>query len=228
MDKGIARISMRFIIALFFTLFLGGCSLFGKGEKPEKPPEELMSEGMSQFADGNYTKAAEHFQELKDRYPYSKLAIHAELKLADALFKKKEFEEAVEAYKEFENLHPKNISIPYVIYQQGMCYFLRMRTIDRDQSNTKRALEEFERLKRAYPADPYSKKAGINMEKCLASLAEHEFYVGHFYFKNGHYVAALKRFEYLIEQYPDHGPHAKARIYIARCKEKLAKEESLQ
>lgn len=224
MDKGIVHIPMRFEIALLLILFFGGCSLFGKGEKPEKPPEELMSEGMSQFADGNYTKAAEYFQELKDRYPYNKLAIHAELKLADALFKKKEYEEAVEAYKEFENLHPKNISISYVIYQQGMCYFLRMRTIDRDQSNTKRALEEFERLKRTFPGDPYSEKARINIERCLVSLAEHEFYVGHFYFKNGHYVAALNRFEYLITQYPDHGPHEKARIYIARCKEKLAKE----
>jgi outer membrane protein assembly factor BamD len=228
MHKGIVGILMRVIITLLLIVFWSGCSLFRKGEKPERPPEELMIQGMSRFADGDYTKAAEHFQELKDRYPYSKLAIHAELKLADALFKKKEFEEAVEAYKEFENLHPKNRFIPYVIYQQGMCYFLKMRTIDRDQSNTKRALEEFERLKRIYPTDPYSENARANIEKCLLSLAEREFYVGHFYFKYGHYNAALRRFEYLIAQYPDHGPHEKARIYIAKCKEKLAREKSLQ
>jgi len=44
------------------------------------------------------------------------LAVQAELKLADALFKKKEFEEALEVYREFEKLHPKNKSIPYVVY----------------------------------------------------------------------------------------------------------------
>ena len=134
-----------FKILIFFQVLiflLSGCSLFGiGGKKPEKSPEELMNQGMSEFEDGDYTYAVEAFQKLKDRYPYSKLAIQAELKMADALFKKKEFEEALEAYVEFEKLHPKNKSIPYVIYQQGMCNFLRISTIDRDQTSTKNALK---------------------------------------------------------------------------------------
>jgi outer membrane protein assembly factor BamD len=218
----------RAIIALLLISFCGGCSLFGKGKKPEKSPEELMSEGMSKFADGYYEDAAERFQELKDRYPYSNLAIYAELRLADSLLKKEDFEEAIEVYREFESLHPKNKSIPYVIYQQGMCYFLRMKTIDRDQTYARKALEEFERLRREFPDDQYSMKAGDHIERCLTSLAEHEFYVGHFYFRYGHYEAALKRFSYLIEHYPEHGPREKALAYIAKCKERLARGKPSQ
>ncbi len=215
----------RLILIQVAIFLLSGCSIFGLGgEEEEKPPEELMSEGMSAFRDGDYTEAAESFQNLKDRYPYSKLAIKAELKWADAIFKSRDFEEALEAYKEFEMLHPKNESIPYVIYQQGMCSFLRMGSIDRDQTNTKNALKEFERLRREFPTDPFSLMARRRIRKCLINLAEYEFYVGHFYFKAGRYQAALKRFEYLITHYPDYGQYEKTFTYIAKSKEKLSEQ----
>lgn len=228
MNGRVVNILRKFIFFQVLVFLLSGCSLFGfGGKKPEKSPEELMNQGMSEFEDGDYSYAVEAFQKLKDRYPYSKLAIQAELKMADALFKKKEFEEALKTYIEFERLHPKNKSIPYVIYQQGMCSFLRISTIDRDQTSTKNALKEFKRLREEFPENPFSLLAQRNMRKCYSSLAEYEFYVGYFYFKSGYYMAALKRFEYLIIQYPDLGQHGKALIYIARCREKLAEEKSL-
>jgi len=151
-----------------------------------------MNQGMSKFEDGNYSDAVEAFQKLKDRYPYSNFAIQAELKMADALFKKEEFEEAFEAYIEFERLHPKNKSIPYVIYRQGMCNFLRISTVDRDQTSTKNALREFKRLRKKFPENPFSLLAQRNMRKCYSTLAEYEFYVGYFYFKSGYYMAAFE------------------------------------
>lgn len=228
MNQRVAVIVKRLILILVLAFFMSGCSVFGLGgKKREKSPEELMSEGISAFEDGNYIKAATSFQNLKDRYPYSTLAVQAELRLADALFKRKEFEQALEAYKEFEGLHPKNKSIPYVIYQQGMCNFLRMNAIDRDQTNTKKALKEFERLSKEFPKDPFALMARRRIRKCLINLAEYEFYVGHFYFKTGRYLAALNRFEYLITHYPDHGQYEKTLIYMAKCKEKLSEQKAV-
>jgi outer membrane protein assembly factor BamD len=227
MKRGTAHILEWTIIALFMISFCTGCSWLGKG-RPDKSPEQLMSEGISEFAEGSYEEAAERFRELRDRYPYSNLAVHAELKLADSLLEDEQYEEAIEAYREFENLHPKNTAIPYVIYQQGMCYFLRIRTIDRDQSNTVKALHEFERLIRIFPDDQYSLKAKDHIEKCITNLAEHEFYVGHFYFRYGHYEAALKRFTDLLERYPDHSQREKTLAYIAECKERLSQETPTQ
>jgi len=175
----VAYLVNRFILIQLLIILCTGCSWFAE-KKPEKSPEELMSEGISAFEDGDYAEAAESFQKLKDRYPYSKLAVQAELKLADALFKRRKFEEALEAYKEFEKLHPKNKSIPYVIYQQGMCSFLRMNSIDRDQASTKKALKQFERLGREFPTDQFSLQAQRRIRECLINLAEYEFYVGHF------------------------------------------------
>jgi len=197
----------RFILIQVAIFLLSGCSLFGiGGEEPEKPPEELMREGMSAFRDGDYTEAAESFQNLKDRYPYSKLAVQAELKLADAIFKRKEFEEALETYK---------------------CSFLRMNTTDRDQTSTKEALKEFERLGREFPTNLFALMAQRRIRRCLINLAEYEFYVGHFYFKTGRYLAALRRFEYLITHYPDYGQYGKTLFYIAKCKEKLSGQKAV-
>ena len=219
---------LRVIVIFFFLLScMSGCSFLGFGKKDRQDsPEELMSKGMNEFRKGDYKEAVELFQKLKDRYPYSKLAVHAELKLADSLFKRKEFEEAAETYIEFERLHPRNEAIPYVIYQQGMCHFLRMGKIDRDQTSTKNAVKEFERLQRKFPDDPFSMMAERRIRKCISNLAEHEFYVGRFYYKSGHYVAALKRFEYLINHYPDAGQYEETLVYISKCKEKLAEQKA--
>lgn len=229
MSRNLGYIFKKVIFIFLLSFVLYGCALFRSETKEyESSPEELMREGLSEFEDGDYSEAADFFQKLKDRYPYSKLAVEAELKFADSLFKKKAFEEALEVYNEFERLHPTNKFIPYVIYQQGMCHFLMINTIDRDQTPTENALKEFERLVKEFPDNIFSLKAQRNIRVCLRNLAEYEFYIGKFYFKSGHYSAALKRFEYIIAQYPDLGQYDKALVYIARCKEKLADHKSLQ
>lgn len=228
MTKSMIAACKRCIVIQVLLLLLVGCSLFGTGKnEPEKTPEELMSQGISEFRDGDYQDAVESFQKLKDRYPYSTLAVRAQLKMADALFEREIFEEALQAYIEFERLHPKNKSIPYTIYQQGMCHFLRMSSIDRDQTSTKNALKEFERLCKEFPKNQFCMQAQRNIRACYSHLAEHEFYVGRFYFKSGRYLAALRRFEYLIKNYPDLGLHKKALSYISRCRNKLAEEKPL-
>ena len=185
-------------------------------------PEELMSEGMEDIETGNYKSAIEKFQELKDRYPYSHYAIEAELKIADTYYKKKDYDSAFHAYDEYEKLHPKDKNIPYAIYQKGMCHFKRVESIDRDQSHTLSAKDEFERIIKRFPKDDYANRARRNIRQCLIFLAEYELYVGQFYFKKGKYKAAMARLIYLISNYPDMGQYRKALEYISICKEKLA------
>ena len=204
-----------FIGCLVLLFFLTGCSWFQT--KEEKPAQELASDGMEAFKKGKYDKAIESFQKIKDWYPFSKYAILAELKIADAHFNLEEYEEAVFAYEEFENLHPRNEAIPYVIYQIGRCYFVQIKTIDRDQTSSQKALDTFNRLIKQFPEDTYAARAGEHIKKCIQALAGHEFYVGLFYFKGKHYKAAQKRFEVVLNKYPDVGLHYKALQYLARA-----------
>ena len=209
------RSSLLTIIALVL-LTLSGCAWFGK-DKPEKPAQQLVEEGVKDYDRGNYKDALESFQQLRDWYPFSKYAILAELRIADAHYHLLEYPEAVTAYEEFERLHPRNEAIPYVIYQIGLCHFEQIDTVDRDQTSARKAMETFQRLIRQHPDDPYSKKAGANLVTCIQSLAGHEYYVGQFYYKRKYYKAALYRFLAVINQYPDVGYHRMALKYIAEC-----------
>ena len=212
----------RLLIILVVVLTASGCALFETREN--RTALELAQEGMANYDSGNYAKAIDRFETLKDWYPFSKYAMLAELKIADAHYHRQEFEDAILAYEEFENLHPRNEAIPYVIYQIGRCYFDRMDTIDRDQSTAIKAIEVFQRLIQQFPDDIYAKRAGHHLTEALKTIAGHEFYVGMFYFKNKRYKAALNRFESVVTDYLDTGVHYEALRHIALCEEKLKQE----
>lgn len=209
-------------LGLISLLILSGCS--GSGIKEEKSAEELADDGMNQFKKKRFRTSIESFEKLKDWYPFSKFAILAELKIAEAHYSLKEYEDAILAYEEFENLHPRNESIPYVIYQIGRCYFDQIDTVDRDQTPAQKALDAFKRLKNQFPGNSYSNKAEEHIKKCLESLAEHELYVGLFYYKSKHYKAALHRFKLILSDYPDAKVYQKALHYVSLCEEMLAKQ----
>lgn len=214
------------LLGVTAILLLGACSTIDKfiGEDKEKDPDQLMQDGLSYMNRGLYESAFEAFQDIRDRYPYSKHAITAELKIADALFNRGDFDEAYEAYDDFEKLHPKNKNIPYVIYQKGMSNFEQINTIDREQVHTRKAKETFERLVRQFPRSEYANRGRKNLRKCIIYLGEYELYVGNFYYKKGFYRAALGRYNYILQNYPDMGQYHEAIENIRKIKEKLAQE----
>lgn len=209
------------------VLLLSGCGTV-KGwfvkKKPERPPDIMAEEGIKQLKKKKYEDAIETFEKLKDRYPYSDQAMLAQIKVADAYFYKKKYDEALQAYKEFEKLHPTNKAVPYCIYRQGLCYYRQRSTIDRDQTFTTKALAEFKRLKQKYPESEYTPKGEANIAKCRQDLAEHEFYVGEFYFRTKRYPAALERFQTLAQEYPEFKSGA-VKGYIDKCQAKIATPE---
>jgi len=215
---------MKHIIILVCTTILlsSGCAWFKTEE--EKTAQELASDGMSEYRDGDYKSAIDAFKKLKDWYPFSKYAILAELKIADAYYKRGEYEEAVFAYEEFENLHPRNEAIPYVIYQIGRCHFEQIDSVDRDQDSARQALKTYSRLIRQFPKDTYAVKAHGDIKKCLKSLAGHDLYVGHYYYKGKHYQAALDRYRSILVNYTDVGIHKQALEYIDLCESKIQAE----
>lgn len=218
-------------ISLVALLVTSGCTSIGDqfdklfGTKEESTAQDLAWEGMEAYEKERYNKSIEKFQKLKDYYPFSKYAILAELKIADAHYHLEDYEEAIFAYENFEQLHPRNEAIPYVIYQIGRCYYDRIDTTDRDQTSAQKALDTFQRLIKQYPRDPYSPRAAEHIKTAQRSLAGHAYQVGVFYYKSKHYKAALHRFMTVISDYPDVGYHQKALEYIAKCEASLSKEK---
>lgn len=166
-----------------------------------KNAQQLAAEGAASFMNEDYEDAIKAYTDLKDWYPFSKYAILAELKIADAHFHLEEYPEAIAAYENFEKMHPKNEAVPYIINQIAMCWFNQIDTIDRDETPAKKAMAEFERLVRLFPENDYSQEALAHIDACIDNMASHELYVAAFYNKTEKYEAALKRYQYIVENY---------------------------
>jgi len=184
--------------------FLFGCAGKGKDVKTIKgDPEILYKQGLAKFNKRDYSDALKIFEQIKSSFPDSPpYSLWAELKIGDCHFFKKDYVEAIAAYEEFKKIHPTHEEIPYVQYQIGLAYFNQMRTLDRDQTSTRKALSSFEYLITNYPPSIFTDKAKDKIQTCRKQLGDHEFYVGNFYYKEKKYRAAAARFEGLLEKFP--------------------------
>jgi outer membrane protein assembly factor BamD len=199
------RIFLKWMILVPIALpFLFGCGGKAKDvKKIEGDPEILYKQGLARFNKRDYPEALKRFEELKSSFPDSPpYTLWAELKAGDCHFLQKEYVEAIAAYEEFKKIHPSHEEIPYVQFQIGMSYFNQMFTLDRDQTPTKKALSSFEYLIANYPPSLFTEKAKEKIGVCKKRLADHEFYIGNFYYKRGRFQAAASRFEGLLQKFP--------------------------
>jgi outer membrane protein assembly factor BamD len=218
------------LILAGLVLILSGCQFSWpwskKSDLTRATPDGLYQQGVAYYQDGSYKKSVAVFQRLKEEYPLSKFTIMAELGIADSHFSDKEWPEAELAYTDFLNLHPTNENLPYVLYQLGLCHFNQISTIDRDQSETVKALREFERLTARFPNSKFAFLAEKMIRECKKILGEQEFYVGEFYFNSKQYRAALRRFEKVARDYPNVGLDYKVSYYLIETKRRLAESGS--
>jgi outer membrane protein assembly factor BamD len=226
------RFSAALILALVLTVGCGktgstgnylsrlfGLQSAGDRDLGAEEPQMLAREAQELMAADNYKDAAALWQQLKDQYPYSQYAVLGELKLGDALFLQEKYIEALAAYEDFERLHPENEAVSYAIYQQGMCFYSRMKGIDRDQTATIQTIQTLARLVEMYPASRYATMARARIAEAQNNLAGHEFYVGEFYFRRKDYQAAMNRYLGLLQYYPDSGYHQRALNRIAEYRQ---------
>ncbi len=207
-----------------FSLLLG-CA--GKEIKTtEGDPETLYQQGLTRFNKKDYPEAVKQFEQLRSSFPDSPPYTQwAELKIGDCHFFRKEYVEAIAAYEEFKKIHPTHEEIPYVQFQIGMAYFNQMLTRDRDQTFTKNTLSSFEYLVSNYPPSLFTKKANEKIEICKKRLADHEFYVGNFYYKHGNCKAASLRFQNLLQNFPKMHEEDKTLLLLGKCYVELEQGE---
>ena len=218
---------MKQLLCLICLAFImSGCALFDSPRRMEKTADQLAADGASAFMRGKYRSAITAYTDLKDWYPFSRYAILAELKIADAHFQLKEYLQAIAAYEQFERMHPRNEAVPYVIHQIGLSWFNQMDTVDRDVTPAKNALAQFRRLMEQFPDDEHARKAPEYIQACIDKIAGHELYVAKFYMKTGQYLAGLKRFEHIVEFYPGTPQSETALNLIPECAALLAEDDA--
>jgi len=226
-QKPFSRVSsmraFRFIlVALLMTTWAAGCSSVsmpslpwsGSAAKADPTAEALYEEGARYFAEKRYPRAIDVLTKLRTEYPFSPQLIDAELKIADAFYLNQQYPEAINAFKEFQSMHPTNEHVPFVVYRLGQAHLDQFTSIERDQKNTEIAKGYFENVVANYPKSPYAGPAREQLAKATGYLAEHEFNIAFFYLQQEKYPAARERFEEIVRKYRGTPVAAKSLFFL--------------
>src|SRR6185295_17856797 len=167
--------------------------------------------GVKELENQDWPAAAKYFSFIKSRFPYSKYAVLAELRLADAQFGAEQYLEAIDSYRLFIKFHPTHemVANGYASFRIGEAYHRQLPgdfwmfppSFEKDQSSTEDAANELKNFLDKYPDSPYRAKAKEILIKVGKRLADHEWYVARYYWDRGKPMGTVLRLRRLLERY---------------------------
>ncbi len=201
-------------------LALSGCS-DSDFEFADMKVEKIYNLAIDELREGNNKTAARIFEEVERQHPYSNWAVKAQYMGGFAHYLAKDYDEAIENFKLFIDLHPHHEKVAYCLYMIGMCYYEQIPIIERDQDASIKALSAFKDLATRYPRSKYTKDALFKSDFVINHIAAHEMDIGRNYQRRGLLIAAIKRYNYVLKEYKDtdHTPevlHRLVECYLAQ------------
>lgn len=214
-------------LVMFIILLSLACS--GKKEVVKQDetfdPEKSIAKANDLIDNKEYDDARRILLEVKNRDLTKKYSPLAQLKIADSYVREEEYDLAAEEYKKFLEMYPDHKDASYAQYQIAMTYFVQIESPERGYGAAAKALEEFEKLKRMYPRNPYREVIELRIDKCKTTMADYEFTVAEFYFNKGSYQSALGRYKQLLTKFPDYKKEPRVLYQLALSCKKLGDKD---
>ncbi|HET6279186.1 MAG TPA: outer membrane protein assembly factor BamD [Candidatus Polarisedimenticolia bacterium] len=219
-DDRVRRPGSRLVAALALSAVIGCAGSYKKGSL--EPPEIIYQDALRLMAKGKYYKVRSALQEALPRIPPEdrELLPMVQLTLADAFFLDGgllNYGEALNSYRSFLTFFPTHPKADYVQYMVGMSLFEQVLAPDRDQTITKRAIGELNKVEALYPFSDYVLEARKAIQSCLDQLAEHERVIGWFYQRREAWEAAIDRYRNLIAAFPQASNMNRVLLDLATC-----------
>ncbi len=227
--------SLRVVFAL---AVLGASTMSCKGFETNLQDTEVdyqttarqnYESGTESMEGGNYNEAIKFFEYVKNKFPYSKYAVLADLRVADAHFEREKWLEAADAYRLFFRFHPRHDKVPYAMFRVGLAYsheldehWLSELVLppqrEKDQTAAKDAIRAVDEYLTRFPADENVDEAKEIRVLMRTRLADHDMYAADFYAQREKWKGAILRYETVAKGFSDtpHAPTAllaMARIY---------------
>jgi outer membrane protein assembly factor BamD len=176
----------------------------------------------SERSDG--IEAQKLLEHVRTKYPFSKYAALAELRLADAKYKQDRFLEAGEAYAAFVKLHPGHDEADHAEFQSALCsvkdapsdFALFPPAEEKDLKAVRAAAEKLQAFLKDRPASPYRAEAEKLLRVSRDRLAAHEWYVADFYLRRRRWAGAAGRLEGLLKDHPGSSREPEAMLRLAQ------------
>ena len=191
--------------------------------------EQLYNYAVEDMNNGLFEEAVRNFVEVKAKYPYTRFAALADLRIADTHFKAGKYSEAIDAYRNFLKYHPKDEEGAYTMMRVADAYKQQIPedwwflppSAEKDQGYTKLAISAYRDMLARYPKSPHVDTARASLKECRKKLGEHELYVARFYFEREEFAAAAGRAEGLLKTYGGIGLDADALWLAAEARSEI-------
>ncbi|MBA3898051.1 MAG: outer membrane protein assembly factor BamD [Sphingomonadaceae bacterium] len=214
------RISTRIVTlaaALAVLATAGGCARNRKkGDLPfvARDVDTLYSTAKDRLDRGQYTVAAQLFDEVERQHPYSVWARRAQLMGAFSYYLGRDYQKSIDSAQRFLSIHPGNKDAPYAYYLISLDYYEQITDVTRDQKITQEALDALGELSRRYPDTRYATDARLKIDLVRDHLAGKEMEIGRFYQRRAQWLAAVIRFRKVVDEYDttSHVPEALERL----------------
>lgn len=180
--------------------------------------QAAYADAMEDFLDEDCLVAEPAFVSVRRKFPYSRFAALAELRVADCQFQMSNYPEAAQGYQQFIRYRPSHDEVPYARFQTAKAKFkqapsdwlLSPPAHERDQRFTQESIRLFRRFILDFPAHPLVGPAQEMVGRAINTLAAHEFYVANFYWEREAPEAAIGRLHTLLRSYGGSGFESKA------------------
>ncbi len=237
MISKVQSIALVILVALAGIAACGGKSGGGSVEYSVSA-QKNYEKGLKELEGKDWVAASKYFGFIKSRFPYSKYAVLAEIRLADAEFGAEQYLEAIDSYRLFIKFHPTHemVSNGYAQFRIGEAYYKQLPSdfwmfppsFEKDQSSTEDAANELKSYLDKYPDSPYRARAKEIVARVGKRLADHEWYVARYYWDRGKPMATVLRLRRLRERYRGVGYDVDAlwllgRAYVAVAMPERAK-----
>ena len=196
------------ILAVLALGFLAACA--GRSTRPPagtpQPDKYLFEQGTEALNARRWLTAREYFRQLVDTYPQSPFRADAKLGIGDTYLGEGTTEAkvlAINEFREFLTFFPTHQRADYAQYKLGMAHFYQMLAPQRDQTETREAIREFEAFLERYPNSPLTGEVQARLREARDRLSESDTEVGVFYYRNRWYPGAIERFKTLLARDPE-------------------------
>jgi len=219
------------LVVLAIALLVAAPACGGKGGggavEYSVSAQKNYEKGLKELDSKNWVGAAKYFGFIKSRFPYSKYAVLAELRLADAEYGAEQYLEAIDSYRLFIKFHPTHemVANGYATYRIGEAYYSQLPgdfwlfppSFEKDQSSTEDAANELKTFLEKYPDSPYRAKSKEILVKVGKRLADHEWYVARYYWDRNKPMGTVIRLRRLLERYRGVGYDEEALWLLGRA-----------
>jgi outer membrane protein assembly factor BamD len=208
------------LLAVALAAFVAACAPKLNTIPPgtAQPDKYLLTRGQEELKEGNWFNAREYFRQIVDNYPQSPLRPEAKLGIGDTYLREGTTEALVLAgneFREFLTFYPTNARADYAQYKLAESHARQMRAAERDQTETKEAIKEYEVFFQRYPNSPLMPEVKKQWREARDRLSEASYRVGLFYFRSRWYPGAIDRFREVLKDDPGYTKRDALYFYLA-------------